>query len=108
MFIVADLVSLTFSNYSFRNTIRVSNSLDTNQARQFAESYLGPNCLQLNVDWLQSLKQFFINVSYHILVSSLTLMALFLSFSVLSLKQSQSKNKFSYKYMVLHIVEKLF
>ena len=31
----------------------------------------------LNVDWLQSLKQFFINVSYHILVASLTLMALF-------------------------------
>ena len=29
------------------------------------------------VDWLQSLKQFFINVSYHILVASLTLMALF-------------------------------
>ena len=27
------------------------------------------------VDWLQSLKQFFINVSYHILVASLTLMA---------------------------------
>ena len=29
------------------------------------------------VDWLQSLKQFFINVSYHILVVSLFLMALF-------------------------------
>ena len=29
------------------------------------------------LDWLQSLKQFFINVSYHILVASLTLMALF-------------------------------
>ena len=29
-----------------------------------------------NVDWLQSLKQFFINVSFHILVASLTLMAL--------------------------------
>ena len=27
------------------------------------------------LDWLQSLKQFFINVSYHILVASLTLMA---------------------------------
>ena len=27
-----------------------------------------------DVDWLQSLKQFFINVSYHILVASLTLM----------------------------------
>ena len=31
----------------------------------------------IDVDWLQSLKQFFINVSYHILVASLTLMALF-------------------------------
>ena len=31
----------------------------------------------LFVDWLQSLKQFFINVSYHIPVASLTLMALF-------------------------------
>ena len=29
------------------------------------------------LDWLQSLKQFFINVPYHILVDSLTLMALF-------------------------------
>ena len=29
------------------------------------------------LDWLQALKQFFINVSYHILVASLTLMALF-------------------------------
>ena len=28
------------------------------------------------VDWLQSLKQFIINVSYHILVASLTLMAI--------------------------------
>ena len=31
----------------------------------------------LKIDWLLSLKQFFINVSYHILVASLTLMALF-------------------------------
>ena len=31
--------------------------------------------LQANLDWLQSLKQFYINVSYHILVASLTLMA---------------------------------
>ena len=29
------------------------------------------------LDWLQSLKQFFINVSYHILAASLTLMVLF-------------------------------
>ena len=31
----------------------------------------------LLIKWLQSLKQFFINISYHILVASLTLMALF-------------------------------
>ena len=31
------------------------------------------------LDWLQSLKQFFINMSYHILLASLTLMALFLN-----------------------------
>ena len=29
------------------------------------------------IDWLQSVKQFFINVSYYILVASPTLMALF-------------------------------
>ena len=34
-------------------------------------------CDPLILDWLQSLKQFFINVSYQILVASLTLMALF-------------------------------
>ena len=33
------------------------------------------------IDWLQSLKQFFINVSCHILVASLTLMALFVSYT---------------------------
>ena len=32
---------------------------------------------RLALDWLQSFKQFFINVSYHIFVASLTLMALF-------------------------------
>ena len=44
--------------------------------------YMVPFCSRkhacLYVDWLQSLKQFFINVSYHILLVSLTLMALFL------------------------------
>ena len=39
--------------------------------------YFGENKSD-QVDWLQSLKQFFINVSYHILVASLTLVALFL------------------------------
>ena len=33
--------------FSFRNTIRVSNSLDPNQARQNVGPDLGPNCLQM-------------------------------------------------------------
>ena len=38
---------LTFSKgKSFRNTIRVSNSLDPDQARRFVRPDLGPNCLQ--------------------------------------------------------------
>ena len=39
-------LKLTFSNKSFRNTIRVSNSLDTDQARLFVGPDLGSNCLQ--------------------------------------------------------------
>ena len=40
-----------FQNYffrkkSFRNTIRVSNSLDPDQARRFVGPDLGPKCLQ--------------------------------------------------------------
>ena len=35
------------------------------------------NWVAMFLEWLQSLKQFFINVSYHFLVASLTLMALF-------------------------------
>ena len=35
-----------FSINSFRNTIRVSNSLDPDQARQNIGRDLGPNCLQ--------------------------------------------------------------
>ena len=37
---------LTFSKNSFRNTIRVSNSLDQDQDRHFVGPDLGPNCLQ--------------------------------------------------------------
>ena len=37
---------LTFSKTSFRNIIRVSNSLDPDQARPFVGPDLGPNCLQ--------------------------------------------------------------
>ena len=36
----------TFSKNSFRNTIRVSNSLDQDQVRHFVGPDLGPNCLQ--------------------------------------------------------------
>ena len=36
----------TFSKNSFRNTIRVSNSLDPDLARQNVGPDLGPNCLQ--------------------------------------------------------------
>ena len=37
---------LTFSKNYFRNTIRVSNSLNPDQARHFVGPDLGPNCLQ--------------------------------------------------------------
>ena len=36
----------TFWKTSFRNTIRVSNSLDPDQARRFVGPDLDPNCLQ--------------------------------------------------------------
>ena len=35
-----------FSNHSFRNTSRVSNSLDSDQDGHFVSPDLGPNCLQ--------------------------------------------------------------
>ena len=35
-----------FLKNSFRNTIRVANSLDPDQARHFVGPDLGPNCLQ--------------------------------------------------------------
>ena len=41
---------LTFSKKSFRNTIRVSNSLDPDQARGFVGPDLDPYCLQ----WLST------------------------------------------------------
>ena len=37
----------TFLKYSFRNTIKVSNSLDPDQARHLGGHGLGPNCLQM-------------------------------------------------------------
>ena len=38
--------NLLFLKNSFRNTIRVSNSLDPDQAQHFAGPDLGPNCFQ--------------------------------------------------------------
>ena len=37
----------TFSKISFRNTIRLSNSLDPDQVRHFVGPDLGQNCLQM-------------------------------------------------------------
>ena len=46
-YFAADFFSkTTFSKNYFRNTIRVSNSLDPDQARQYVGPDLGPNCLQ--------------------------------------------------------------
>ena len=39
-------LKLAFSNNSFRNTFRVSNSLDPDQEQHFMGPDLGPNCLQ--------------------------------------------------------------
>ena len=50
--IMALLLKLTFSKKSFRISIRVSNSLDPDQACQFVGPDLGPNCLQrLSADY---------------------------------------------------------
>ena len=81
------------------------------------------------LDWVQSLKQFFTNVPYHILVAILTLLALFkiepsecslatsiwkvhwwkiafLGLEPVFRQSHQSKN--SYKYMIWHIDENCF
>ena len=47
----------TFSKNYFRNTVRMSNSLDPDQARHFVGPDLGPNCLQkLSADDISSLR----------------------------------------------------
>ena len=38
--------NISFSKYSFSNTIRVSNSLDPDQDRHSVNPDLDPNCLQ--------------------------------------------------------------
>ena len=40
------IFKIFFIENSFRNTIRVSNNLDPDQARHFVGRDLGPNCLQ--------------------------------------------------------------
>ena len=42
----ADFPQRIFPKHFFRNTIIVSNSLDTDQARRLVGPNLGPNCLQ--------------------------------------------------------------
>ena len=37
---------ITFRKFAFRNTIRMSNNLDPDQARRIVGPDLGPNCLQ--------------------------------------------------------------
>ena len=78
----------TFSKNSFRNTIRVSNSLDPDQVRRFVGPELGPNyLLKLSADdtsrqtksvhthnciraiWLRSFKQF-LQVSWRVSLMS--------------------------------------
>ena len=47
----------TFMKNSFRNTIRLSNTLDSDQARHFVGLDLGSNCLQrLSADDTKSLR----------------------------------------------------
>ena len=40
------IFKIDFSEYCFRNTTSVSNSLDPDQGRRFVGPDLGPNCLQ--------------------------------------------------------------
>ena len=61
----------------------LSRPLDTSERVQVQSSQKRHFCIfflyfsaRICLDWLQSLKQFFINVSYHILVASLTMMPL--------------------------------
>ena len=45
-FTSADFFKINFFEKFFRNTITVSNSLDSDTARRFIGPDLGPNCLQ--------------------------------------------------------------
>ena len=56
---------------------RSVNELDEQRVNQAKKQMQRKENIARSADWLQSLKQFFIHVSYHILVANLTLMALF-------------------------------
>ena len=87
--------------YTLRPTKNIKKYLDPKTFEKCCKGTLKKKDQHLiKLDWLQSLKHFFLNVSYHILVASLTRMALFL-------KQSH-QSKISYKYMIWHIEEKKF
>ena len=45
-FCLLNIFKIYFSKNSFRNTIRVPNSLDPDQDLNFVRPDLGPNCLQ--------------------------------------------------------------
>ena len=60
MILLSVFFKLMFLKNSFRNTIRVSNSLDLDQAQPFVGLDQSPNCLQmLSVD--DTTKDFFCN-----------------------------------------------
>ena len=54
----ADFFKSDFSKNSFRNTIKVSNSLEIDQARHFVRPDLGPNCFQRLSEELSSADNF--------------------------------------------------
>ena len=66
--------------YFFRDGLKTILIFRINSVRQTMNidvaAYVKKYLFQQLLDWLQSLKQFLINVSYHILVAGLTLMAL--------------------------------
>ena len=45
-FVVCDFFKIKFFDFFFRNTIKMSDSLDPDQARHFVGLDLGQNCLQ--------------------------------------------------------------
>ena len=60
--------SLMHINQNYQSISKLNNIL-----KILVKFYRKFHHMKVEVDWLQSLKQFFINVSYHIFVASLTL-----------------------------------